>query len=899
MKIDRKTFEELPFVGNFPKEKTDFLLRIGQLVEVPEGYVLTKQFEPSHSFYLMIEGAVNFSISVEDKTSEFSVGKSREKFTPVGWSGFRSPRRYSTTVTCEEPSALFKWSHENLEKFFSQEPALGREFILFVLKKSISLLRHVRVQLAGYDNVNWDTELGKTEQASGSAEGIPVPNPLSLIRHSPFFEVFPEKTLRRLANAVQKKYYINNERIFTQGEISKGMDLLAYGKAALCFTAGREAGIDESAALHLISRQGYLVGWTGGAPGQTNDVTAVASRNSVVYHLSGRSLDRIMNGDPALALQFAKRLLWLVSIRLRNARAGLISQTYEREILAISNLIEQNSVQMSVSSPLHKLPHLLGSALTLGDAFELLFRLEKEGDSLERGLCRLCLDILGKAYKEYNFFEGLKHVYQSVTRAPESLEPSEIRTMAAKQFAGVFENVPYVIKGRENLPEKPGHVFIYNHLVNHPYNTLPNHFQITLDSHFISSMILHEKYGEAGIRVVRVPRAEEYGHAYYYERLGHINVHTKESEIACQTPEQREKRRRKFFETAGKHIEKGFNIVISPEGTSLKTEESPGLFRPGAFLLAASVEPEPWIIPIAVANFDRRTNHDVFSAVIKEPFRISDHVKNPAENREKLLEFLREYCNTYRDYVGEAVEAAAEAAAAKINLRTFEQVDKDFFAIDENMFEHEVRALERRRVGKLPDATVFYGSSSFRLWRSLTRDFPGRNVINLSFGGARTAYCLHYFDRLVKPNDLKSLVFYAGDNDIGDGCLPEQLMNSFEAFYSRFRECCPKAKFTFVSIKPSPDRLAFLERIRAANELAEKFLSGEPDSFYLNMYDSMLDSDGLPREELFTEDGLHMSRKGYALWKKIFLANEEKIFHDPVSAEPESGTRPSRSAVSA
>lgn len=92
MKIGRKIFEELPFVGNFPKDKTDFLLRIGQWIEAPKGYVLTKQFEPSHSFYFLVEGTANFSISVEDKTSEFSVGRSGEKFTPIGWSGFRSPQ---------------------------------------------------------------------------------------------------------------------------------------------------------------------------------------------------------------------------------------------------------------------------------------------------------------------------------------------------------------------------------------------------------------------------------------------------------------------------------------------------------------------------------------------------------------------------------------------------------------------------------------------------------------------------------------------------------------------------------------------------------------------------------------------------------------------------------------
>ena len=888
MREKREIFNELPFVSNFEKDKTDFLLKIGELIEVPERYVLTKQFEPSHSFYFLVEGLVNFSISVEDRTDEFSVGKSSEKFTPVGWSGFRSPKRYYTTIVCEKPCVLLKWSHQNLEKFFDQEPLLGREFLLFVLSKSINLLKHVRAELAEYNNVNWDIETGKTGGFSQEGKYISVPNPLQLLRQSPFFEVFPDRTLRQLAKATQKKYYLNNEPIFNQEDISKGIDILAYGKAVLCFSPdGSQGGIEESVALHLINLPGYLIGWMGAASAGPNDVTAVASRNSVIYHISARNLHKILNQDPSLALALARRLLWLVSIRLRNARAGLISQRYEREILAISNLIEQNAMQLSVNSPIHKLPHLLNNPLTLDDAFRLLFRLEKEGDSLERELSRLSLDILGKIYKEYNFFEGLKNVYQSVTAAPKSLSPSEIRTMAAKQFMGVFKSTPYVIEGWENLPDKPGHIFIYNHLLNHPYNTLPNHFQITLDSHFISSMVLYAKYGEAGIRVVRVPRAEEYGHEYYYQRLGHINVYTDESDTAEQTPERRKAWRKKFYETAKEYIKKGFNIVLSPEGTSMTTEESPGPFKLGAFLLAASIEPEPYIVPVAVANFDKRINQNVFSLVIKKPFRISDHIKNPEENKDKLFEFVKEYGNEYKTYVEEAAGLARRAESTKINLKTFEQVEKEFLVIDKNLFEQDVRILERRHVGKRNDATVFYGSSSFRLWRGMARDFPEYSVANLGFGGARIAYCLHYFERLIKPNDVKSLVFYAGDNDIGDGCLPKQVLNFFVDFYHRFRESYPHTKITFVSIKPSPVRFHFLDRMEASNDLVRQFLSREPNAFYLNVYDYMLNGNGEIREELFTEDGLHMNRKGYALWKELFLANAKEIFYDPRPEESE------------
>ena len=73
----------------------------------------------------------------------------------------------------------------------------------------------------------------------------------------------------------------------------------------------------------------------------------------------------------------------------------------------------------------------------------------------------------------------------------------------------------------------------------------------------------------------------------------------------------------------------------------MTTEESPGPFKLGAFLLAASIEPEPYIVPVAVANFDKRINQNVFSLVIKKPFRISDHIKIPRRTKTSSLSSLR------------------------------------------------------------------------------------------------------------------------------------------------------------------------------------------------------------------------------------------------------------------
>ena len=74
------------------------------------------------------------------------------------------------------------------------------------------------------------------------------------------------------------------------------------------------------------------------------------------------------------------------------------------------------------------------------------------------------------------------------------------------------------------------------------------------------------------------------------------------------------------------------HLVIAPEGTS-ETEDnitinSPGPFKPGAFLLANQLEQEPLLIPIALANFDHSISNTVYSAVIKEPIKINDYVKD-------------------------------------------------------------------------------------------------------------------------------------------------------------------------------------------------------------------------------------------------------------------------------
>lgn len=117
--------------------------------------------------------------------------------------------------------------------------------------------------------------------------------------------------------------------------------------------------------------------------------------------------------------------------------------------------------------------------------------------------------------KELSLYHQLQVIYDHVADAPASENPSRIRTKCCVDFIKLFEQTRYVIQGEEHLPDNPGHIFIMNHLDNHPDNTLPNAFRLTMDTHFVASMILYKKYGEAPIRVIRNARPDEYGHQKY------------------------------------------------------------------------------------------------------------------------------------------------------------------------------------------------------------------------------------------------------------------------------------------------------------------------------------------------------------------------------------------------
>ena len=538
---------------------------------------------------------------------------------------------------------------------------MGRRFFHYILKMVLPLLDDARCKLKASSGSSRLLLNTLAKRIPGSRCAPLAPEEIrEVLDHSLFLEAFPADYLSLLADMVEVRHCRQGEQLYQQGSASEQLILLATGLVAVSYTPD---GSDKEVFLRSCSSPGQIIATSAFSLSDKHEETATAVTDATVLSISQSAIQRLSEAQPEFGLILERRFLWLLTFRLRTLRIQMVGQHNDEEHIVIRNLLNQVSPQLGISSKLYKLPHLLASRLTHAEALACLQDVKLNGSRLERTLASVCIELLGEVWRELEFYEGLHDVYQTVTQAPLDKTPEDVRHLCSQSFKRVFESARYVIRGLEQLPRRPGNIFILNHLISHPYHALANGFEFALDTHFVSAMILEPQYGDSGIRVVRRGRGEEHGHHSYYDRLGHIYVYTSESDVLQESEQEIKARRESFNQTAGDYLRSGVNLIICPEGTANWSEDSPSEFKKGAFHLAAALDLEPLIVPIALTNFDKRLKNNAFAAVVHEPFHLKDKCDPYAET--SLNNFLIELHETYRGYVAEAKALADEALKAQ------------------------------------------------------------------------------------------------------------------------------------------------------------------------------------------------------------------------------------------
>ena len=218
------------------------------------------------------------------------------------------------------------------------------------------------------------------------------------------------------------------------------------------------------------------------------------------------------------------------------------------------------------------------------------------------------------------------------------------------------------------------------------------------------------------------------------------------------------------------------------------------------------------------------------------------------------------------------------ACFAIVNLATIDKV----YAQNLERFQNEVDAIEERyaQYGKKSGHTytnttssdqtlaVFTGSSSVRLWASLSEDFPELTILNTGFGGSTYAELFHYRHELIGQYTPDMVIIYEGDNDVTGSDTVDEIFDKAQELYSYLAQELPETKVFILAAKPSPLRWNLKPLYDTLNTHFADFALENDQFTYINIWNPMLGENGKPLPSIFLPDSLHMNKAGYLIWKQ-------------------------------
>lgn len=169
---------------------------------------------------------------------------------------------------------------------------------------------------------------------------------------------------------------------------------------------------------------------------------------------------------------------------------------------------------------------------------------------------------------------------------------------------------------------------------------------------------------------------------------------------------------------------------------------------------------------------------------------------------------------------------------------------------------------------------VFVGASSIVRW-DVAAFFPDLDVLNRGFGGSELADVAHFVPRTILPHEPRIVVLYPGENDIARGVSPHDVAAAFERLVATVDQALPATKIFVIGLKPTPARWKFNDAMLKTNDLLRAIAARHDAVTYIGVTNAMLGPDGRPRQDLFVEDGQHLSRAGYELWTEIIRPHIE------------------------
>jgi glycerophosphoryl diester phosphodiesterase len=182
-----------------------------------------------------------------------------------------------------------------------------------------------------------------------------------------------------------------------------------------------------------------------------------------------------------------------------------------------------------------------------------------------------------------------------------------------------------------------------------------------------------------------------------------------------------------------------------------------------------------------------------------------------------------------------------------------------------------------------PDAVLFAGSSSIRLWSTLATDMAPYPVIQRGFGGSRLSDLAVYAERIFKPHPCKAIVLFIANDIAGveQDKSPEEVATLFKSVLKTIRKSHPETPVFWIEVTPSSSRWKVWPEIQKATALIREICANQKNTYSIRTDFAFLNSEGKPKDELFIKDLLHLNPEGYAVWTDIVKKELKKVVPIP------------------
>jgi lysophospholipase L1-like esterase len=197
------------------------------------------------------------------------------------------------------------------------------------------------------------------------------------------------------------------------------------------------------------------------------------------------------------------------------------------------------------------------------------------------------------------------------------------------------------------------------------------------------------------------------------------------------------------------------------------------------------------------------------------------------------------------------------------------------------VWEPDIQKFEQLdKTEKYPDdAILFAGSSSIRLWSTIEKDMAPYHVIQRGYGGAKISDFAVYADRIIRPHPCRAIVLFVANDITGTAQdkKPDEVGRLFYQTLKIIRKSHPKTPVFIVAITPSVSRFKAWPEIQMVNYNVKKLCEDHSNTFFINTELSFLNSQGLPVNEYFQDDKLHLNAKGYEVWSGLIKTALRKV----------------------